>query len=271
MLTPFRKMHGAGNDFIVIDGRAAPVSLSPATIAALSDRHTGIGCDQFIILRAPTGAAAWVRMDIYNNDGSTAGACGNATRCVAMLMAGEGAPASFGIETVAGILGATITDIITIDMGPPRLAWQDIPLARDADTLTLPIEGSPAACNIGNPHATLFVPDVAASPITTLGPALEHHPIFPDRANIGVAQILSPGRIRLRVWERSAGLTRACGSGACAALVNAHRRGLAGRRAEMLLDGGVLVIEWRADNHVLMSGPACLAFQGEVDLSSYPP
>jgi len=272
MLTPFRKMHGAGNDFIVLDGRAQAPELTPARIAALSDRNAGIGCDQFIVLRAAQNGAALARMDIYNNDGSIAGACGNATRCIAMLLSGEGAPSEFGIETIAGVLAASHGPAgYTIDMGPARLAWQEIPLAYTADTLALPIEGSPAACNMGNPHATLFVPDIAAAAVTTLGPALEHHPIFPDRANIGFAQILAPDRIRLRVWERAAGLTRACGSGACAALVNAHRRGLTGRRAELILDGGTLTIEWRADSHVLMTGPASLAFHGSVDLSTYPP
>jgi diaminopimelate epimerase len=156
-------------------------------------------------------------------------------------------------------------------MGEARLGWHEIPLSEAVDTLALPIEGAPAAVSMGNPHATLFMPDLAVAPVTTLGPALEHHPIFSDRANVGFAQVLAPDRIRLRVWERGAGLTLACGSGACAALVNAHRRGLTGRRAVLELDGGELTIEWRQDGHVLMTGPAVVAFQGSVDLATYPP
>jgi len=272
MVTPFRKMHGAGNDFIVLDARGVRLELSPARIAALSDRRTGIGCDQFIVLREP---AAWpkarVRMDIYNNDGSAAGACGNATRCVARILVEEGAPEAFGIETAAGILGAEIGLAgITIDMGPAHLHWREIPLAYQVDTLRLPIEGAPASCGMGNPHATLFVDDIDTAPVERLGKLLEHDPIFPERANIGFAQVLAPDRIRLRVWERAAGLTRACGSGACAALVNAHRRGLTGRRATLVLDGGELDIEWRADGDVLMTGPAAHAFHGHVDLKAFP-
>jgi diaminopimelate epimerase len=155
-------------------------------------------------------------------------------------------------------------------MGVARFGWQDIPLARAADTLALPIEGGPAACSMGNPHATLFVDEIEGAPVASLGAALEGDALFPQRANIGFAQVLAPDRVRLRVWERGAGLTRACGSGACAALVNAVRRGLTGRRAEMMLDGGVLVIEWREDGHVLMTGPSALAFEGVIDLAAYP-
>jgi len=269
-LTSFLKMHGAGNDFIIMDARAAPLPLSPRRIAALSDRRTGIGCDQFITLEAPpTGADVFMR--IHNSDGTEAGACGNATRCVADVLHGESGAGQVVIRTIAGPLPATIgSDGITVDMGPAGLRWSDVPLAREVDTLSLPIAGSPAAVSIGNPHATLFVDDVAAAPVTTLGPLLEYDPIFPRQANIGFAQVLAPDRIRLRVWERGAGLTRACGSGACAALVNAHRRGLTGRRAVVEMEGGALTIAWRADGHVLMTGPACLAFHGSVDLSTYP-
>jgi diaminopimelate epimerase len=164
---------------------------------------------------------------------------------------------------------------ILVDMGPARLDWRDIPLAAPSDTLHLPLaEGpvsDPAACSMGNPHATFFVPDLAGLPIETIGPKLEHAPIFPDRANIGFAQILAPDRIRLRVWERGAGLTLACGSGACATLVNAVRRGLAARRATIIVDGGELLIEWRQDGHVLMTGPVATAFRGSIDLTAFPP
>jgi diaminopimelate epimerase len=270
MPTPFRKMHGAGNDFIILDARAGALPLTPIRIAALSDRRTGIGCDQFITLEKPAGGAD-VFMRIHNNDGTEAGACGNATRCVAAVLHEETGRDAYVIQTVSGLLPATFgADGISIDMGPPLQRWLDIPLTYEASTLALPIEGEPAAVSMGNPHATLFVADIETAPVTTLGPYLENHPIFPHKANIGFAQILAPDRIRLRVWERGAGLTRACGSGACAALVNANRRGLAARHATLELDGGTLAIAWRADNHVIMTGPATLAFQGSVDLSTYP-
>jgi diaminopimelate epimerase len=269
MPTPFRKMHGAGNDFVVIDARGGDLGLTPARIAALSDRRSGIGCDQFITLESSTGADIFMR--IHNSDGTEAGVCGNATRCVAMLLSDETGRDSFVIETISGLLPASVAgDAISVDMGEPRLQWHEIPLAQPEDTLFLPLPGRPAGVSMGNPHATLFVPDIVAAPVKALGPVLEHDPLFPERANIGFAQILAPDRIRLRVWERGTGLTRACGTGACAALVNAHRRSLAGRTAALELDGGTLFIEWRADDHVLMTGPACLAFQGTVDLSTYP-
>jgi diaminopimelate epimerase len=269
MPTPIRNMHGAGNDYIVVDARRSALALSAARIAALSDRQTGIGCDQFITLEPSPHADVFMR--IHNNTGTEAGACGNATRCVVAILHEETGRETLHIETISGILPALVRPTaIEIDMGVPRLHWSEIPLQHEADTLHLPLEGDPAAVNMGNPHATLFVPDIAHAPVTTQGPALEHHPLFPHQANIGFAQILAPDHIRLRVWERDAGLTRACGTGACAALVNAHRRGLTARRALLELDGGHLTIEWRPDNHVLMTGPATLAFQGTVDLSTYP-
>jgi diaminopimelate epimerase len=272
MLTPFRKMHGAGNDFVVMDARAGALPLSPARIAALADRRTGIGCDQFITLEAPLGEGVDVFMRIHNNDGSESGTCGNATRCVGLLVREESGGDAIVVQTISGKLPVVFgAGGVTADMGEARFGWQEIPLSEEADTLTLPIDGTPAAASMGNPHATLFVADLGAAPVTTLGPALERHPIFAERANIGFAQVVASDRIRLRVWERGTGLTRACGSGACAALVNAHRRGLVGRRAVMELDGGELTIEWRLDGHVLMTGPAVLAFQGSVDLATYPP
>ena len=278
MNTPFRKMHGAGNDFIVIDARAGALPLTPTRIAALADRRTGIGCDQFITLE-PAHTPADLFMRIHNPDGTQSSTCGNATRCVASLLHEETRRTSFTIQTAAGLLPAEITDAgIAVDMGPPRLHWTEIPLAHEADTLHLPIPGTPAALGMGNPHATLFVADVNA--VATTGPTLEHHPIFPNGANIGFAEILSPTHIRLRVWERGAGLTLACGSGACAALVNAHRRGLTERAATLTLDGGTLHIAWREPaeggedgglGHVIMTGPAVTSFHGSVDLSTYPP
>ena len=215
-------------------------------------------------------------MHIHNPDGSEAGACGNATRCVAALLAAETGRHHLVIQTIAGDLSANVLrpDRVAVDMGPARLDWCDIPLARPADTLHLDLaEGpvaDPAAASMGNPHATFFVSDLASIPIETIGPRLEHHPLFPEQANIGFAQVLEPHRLRLRVWERGAGLTRACGSGACAALVNAHRRGLTGRVALVVMDGGELAIEWLANGNVLMIGPVAIAFTGSVDLSAYP-
>jgi len=277
MRVRFTKMHGCGNDFVVFDERAQPLGFTQTRAAAIADRRLGIGCDQFITIeRAPAGSTAAAFMRIRNPDGGEAGACGNATRCVAALLADETGQAVQVIRTEAGDLPATVLapDRVTVDMGVPRFGWRDIPLAREADTLRLDLSAGPvrdpAAASMGNPHATFFVDDVEALRVTALGPVLEHDPIFPERANIGFAQILAPDRIRLRVWERTAGLTLACGSGACAALVNAHRRGLTGRRATMLLDGGELEIAWRDDGHVLMTGPVTTAFTGTIELDDFP-
>ena len=277
MIARFVKMHGCGNDFVVFDERSAPLGLTPTRVAALSDRRRGIGCDQFITIEPPSpGSNADAFMRIRNPDGAEAGACGNATRCVVSLLADETGRAHQVIRTVAGNLPSDqhADGSVTVDMGPARLDWTDVPLARRMDTLHVDLAlgtvTDPAACNMGNPHATFFVDDVEALPIDTLGPALEYDALFPERANIGFAEIHAPDRIRLRVWERGAGLTLACGSGACAALVNAHRRGLVGRRATIQMDGGELGIEWRADGHVLMTGPVATAFTGQVDLAAYP-
>ena len=265
MLIDFHKMHGAGNDFVVVDERAAPLGLSPATIAALAHRRTGIGCDQFIVVGAAPGADAFMR--IFNPDGSEAGACGNATRCVADLLFRGTGQRRQTIRTISGDLPAEVLEDgrVEVDMGPVRLGWEDIPLARPMDTLHLDLPGDPAAASMGNPHVTYFnhpLDDAAA-----FGPGVEHDPLFPERVNVGLAEVLSPTRLRLRVWERGAGLTLACGSGACAALVNAHRRGLAARRATVVVDGGTLEIAWREDSHVLMTGPVATAYEGQFDLA----
>jgi diaminopimelate epimerase len=279
-MVPFRKMHGLGNDFVVLDARAEPLRVTPRRGAAIADRRRGVGCDQLILLEpvAAPDAGADVFMRIRNPDGSEAGACGNATRCVAALLAAETGRPRVTIRTVAGDLPSEVhaDGSVTVDMGPARLAWRDVPLAEPMDTLRLPIADSPveapAACSMGNPHATFFVHgDLDAIPAATLGPRLERHKLFPDRANIGFAQPLAPDHLRLVVWERGAGLTLACGSAACAALVNAHRRGLVGRRATVSLPGGDLFIAWReADGHVLMTGPVATAFTGALDLDAYP-
>ena len=275
MKVRFTKMHGCGNDFVVFDERQAPLGLTPALAAAIADRRTGIGCDQLISIE-PTAPSADVFMRIRNPDGSEAGACGNATRCVVDLLSGQSGGEEFTIRTIAGdLLSRCLPDgRIRVDMGPPQLGWAEIPLSHEMDTLHLLLNADglsdPAACSMGNPHVTFFVPDIAAVPIAAIGAQLEHREEFPDRANIGFVEIRTPDRIRLRVWERGAGLTLACGSGACAALVNAHRRGLANRRADIILDGGILEIEWRPDNHVWMTGPAATTFTGEIDLARFP-
>jgi diaminopimelate epimerase len=277
MIANFEKMHGCGNDFVVLDARVAPLGITPARAAALADRRRGIGCDQLIILEpAPEGFGADAFMRIRNTDGAEAGACGNATRCVVEKLARETGRRHQVIRTVAGNLPATLLDDgrVTVDMGPAGLDWTDVPLARPMDTLHLDLAlgpvADPAACSMGNPHATFFVDDVEALPVEVLGPTLEREKLFPERANIGFLQVLAPEDLRLRVWERGAGLTQACGSGACAALVNAHRRGLAARRATIRMDGGALEIAWRDDGHVLMTGPVVTAFAGSVDLAAYP-
>ncbi|HEY0183828.1 MAG TPA: diaminopimelate epimerase [Rhodopila sp.] len=262
MTIPFVKMHGCGNDFVILDERTGPLDIGPTRAAALANRHTGIGCDQLIVVQRAETADAF--MAIFNPDGSEAGACGNATRCVADILMRESGQSSVTIRTISGDLPASrrADGLIEVDMGPVRLDWADIPLRRPMDTLWLDLPGEPAAASMGNPHATFFVSDLDAAPVTGLGPALEHDPLFPQRANIGFAQVIDSGTIRLKVWERGAGLTLACGSGACATLVNAHRRGLTGRRARVIVDGGTLDITWRDDGHVLMTGPATRSFSG---------
>ena len=277
MRAPFLKMHGCGNDFVVFDERSGPLGLTPARAAAIADRRTGVGCDQFIVLETPPpGSNADAFMRIRNPDGGEAGACGNATRCVAHLLERETGRTHQVVRTIAGNLPAEVLadGRVRVDMGMARMGWRDVPLARAMDTLHLDLrEGEvsdPAAVSMGNPHATFFVRDMAATPVETLGPRLEHAGLFPERANIGFVQVLTPARIRLRVWEREAGLTRACGSGACAAVVNAARRGLTGRTVAVVADGGTLEITWREDGHVLMTGPVATAFEGTLDLADYP-
>lgn len=268
---PFTKMHGLGNDFVIVDGRERPVALSPAAVRAIADRHNGVGCDQLITLeRANGGCDAEIRMRIQNADGREVEACGNATRCVADMLFRTSGVSRVSIETTAGVLQATaVENGVSVDMGPAKLAWNEIPLSRDVDTCHLPLSAGPlqdaVAVNIGNPHAVFFVADVQRIPLEEFGPQLETDPLFSNRANIGAAQLTAPGRLRLRVWERGVGLTRACGTGACAAVVAATRRGLVDRQAEVELDGGVLHIEWRPDGHVVMTGPTAISFTGDID------
>jgi diaminopimelate epimerase len=263
----FHKMHGLGNDFVVVDRRAGRLSLLPEQIQRIADRRHGVGCDQLLSIEPSERAHAFMRT--YNADGSESGACGNGTRCVGRLLMEETGRTEVAVETTAGVLKVKANlKGYTVDMGRPRLGWDEIPLARPMDTLALDIQAgllaAPAAVSMGNPHAVFFVDDLDAVPLETLGPRLEHDPLFPERANIGIAEVRDRETIRLRVWERGSGLTAACGSGACAALVAAARRGLTGRKASLVLDGGRLQVAWGDDDRVLMTGPACLSYTGEL-------
>jgi diaminopimelate epimerase len=268
----FRKMNGLGNDFVVLDVRAHALALKAAQIVAIADRKRGIGCDQVIALEPSEFADVFMR--IWNADGGEVGACGNAARCVAALLVAERGSPHVMIETESGLLQATLNQdrSVTIDMGAPRFNWDEIPLAEpfdDTRRITLqtddPELSAPSAVNVGNPHCIFFVSDVEANDLGRLGPSLEHHKLFPERANISLAQVTGPGSLRLRSWERGAGLTRACGTAACAAAVAAVRRGLTGRVVTVTLPGGVLVIDWREDDdHILMTGPFALDYEGTL-------
>jgi diaminopimelate epimerase len=270
---PFRKMHGIGNDFVVLDGRAGDVTLEAAEARAIADRHSGIGCDQIILLQPPWRAGANVLARFFNADGSESSACGNGARCVASLIMQELGRNDVTIETRAGSLDAwaTLDGLVSIDMGPARLGWQDVPLVSEMDTLNVPtgiaVLDEAVCCSMGNPHATFFVDDADAIDLDRLGPVLETHALFPERANIGVASLLGPSRLRLRVWERGVGMTLACGSGACAALVGAARRGITGCTAEIVMERGSLTVDWQDSGRVLLTGPAATSFIGTTDAS----
>ncbi len=259
----FLKMHGLGNDFVVIDARGRDNPMTPALARAIGDRHFGIGFDQLALIREADGATAAV--DYWNADGSLSDACGNATRCVARLLMEETGETEITIRTGRGDLTCRNAGegLIRVNMGQPQLDWQDIPLARDIDTLSLPIDGAPAATGMGNPHCTFFVEDAEATDLDTLGPATEHHPLFPERTNVQVAQVLDRANIRVRVWERGVGHTLASGSSSCAVTVAAVRRGLTDNRVTVHLDGGDLLIEWLGDG-VWMTGPTMLVATGTL-------
>lgn len=265
----FRKMHGLGNDFVVLDARAEPLTLSAAQIAGLANRRTGIGCDQLIVIE-PGDAEAEAFMRIYNSDASQVSACGNATRCVARLLMEETGASEATIRTRAGLLRTrrAADGGITADMGPALLEWTQIPLAVPCDTLHAPYSleplVDPVCVSMGNPHVVFFVPDVAAIDLETLGPAIETDSFFPEKTNVEIVQQLGPDTLRMRVWERGVGITQACGTGACATLVAAARRGLTGRTGKVVLDGGVLEIEWAENGHVLMTGAATLVGEGTL-------
>ncbi|WP_421952783.1 diaminopimelate epimerase [Pelagibacterium sp.] len=273
---PYLKMNGLGNDFVVLDARAQKIALSPQQIIAISDRANGIGCDQLIVMEPDTIEGVDVFMRIYNAEGGEVDACGNATRCIAALMSQELGTTATTIRTNAGILIASVAgDIVTVDMGTPRFAWDQIPLAEPfADTngielqigpIDEPVLHTPSVVNVGNPHAIFWVNDLEAHDLAKFGPMLENHPVFPERANITLAQVLADDRVRVKVWERGAGLTLACGTAACATAVAAARKGLTGRKVTIELPGGPLDIEWRAsDDHILMTGPWTLDGEGVI-------
>ena len=268
MRIPFVKMHGLGNDFVVLDARRDTlVPITNDLAQSLADRKTGIGCDQLILLEPSSNAD--FRMRIFNNDGGEVESCGNASRAVAML---HGKPAR--IETSGGVIeGRPAEHGIAVDMGMPRFGWQEIPLAYAMDTAALPLAWetleNPVAVNVGNPHVVFFVADTDAVELDRLGPQIEHDPVFPDRVNINVAQIVDRGSMILRVWERGAGLTRACGTGACAAAVAAMTRDLVDREIAVTLPGGTLTIGWDDDQIITMTGPAAESFRGTFDPADF--
>ncbi|MEM9350406.1 MAG: diaminopimelate epimerase [Pseudomonadota bacterium] len=261
---PFMKMHGLGNDFVVIDGREEEVALGPALVAALADRHRGVGFDQLALIEPGRGED--LRITFYNADGSFSAACGNATRCIADREMAKSGKEELSIAiTGRGLLSAIRREdgLAAINMGHPLTLWQDIPLAEAIETLTLPIDGGPTATGMGNPHCTFFVPDAEAIDLAQKGPEIERHPLFPERTNVQFATVLSEAAIRMRVWERGTGITLASGSSSCATAVAAARRGLTGRKVDIHLDGGTLHIDWREDG-VWMAGPTAHVFDGKL-------
>lgn len=260
---PFMKMHGLGNDFVVIDQRGNNIRVSESLARALGDRHRGVGFDQLAVLDDVTDAD--IGLTFFNSDGSTAGACGNATRCVARFEMDRRGITSLTLKTERGVLqaedaGAGLT---RVNMGAPLLDWRDVPLAHEMDTLALPIEGAPTATGMGNPHCTFFVDDAEAVDLSTFGPAHEHHPLFPERTNVQVAHVVGDDHLRMRVWERGVGVTLASGSSSCATAVAAVRRGLTGPQVRIDLDGGQIDIDWR-DDGVWMTGPTAHVFTGTL-------
>lgn len=266
-------MHGLGNDFVVFDARKQDVALDDETARAIADRRFGIGCDQVIVI-APGNRKYDAVMRIWNADGGNVESCGNAARCVARLLMDETKRDTIRLDTIGGELVCRDAGngLVAVDMGAPRLMWNEVPLAKATDTnmFHLNVDGTnhiASAVSVGNPHVVLFVEDAESAPVAALGERIENHPMFPERTNVEFASISGRNRVRMRVWERGVGVTSACGTGACATAVAAFRRGLTGRRVEIMLDGGVLKIELREENeHIVMTGPTSLVFTGEIDL-----
>ncbi|WP_120499928.1 diaminopimelate epimerase [Roseovarius sp. EL26] len=250
----FMKMHGLGNDFVVFDMRDRVNSLTQNDIIAIGDRRNGIGYDQLAVIESAPKVDA--RLTFWNSDGSISAACGNATRCIARYLMQQGQCDSVVLETLRGTLYAHDAGkgLTSVNMGQPQLEWHDVPLARELDTLELPIDGAPTATGMGNPHCTFFVENAEAVDLESFGPVHEHHPLYPERTNVQVASLIGPDHLRMRVWERGVGITLASGSSSCATAVAATRRGLTGRKVRIDLDGGTLWIDWREDG-VWMTGP----------------
>ena len=256
MLT-FMKMHGLGNDFVVIDARTQDIQITPAMAKGIAHRQLGMGFDQLaVIFAAKEGASADAHLVFYNADGSTSAACGNATRCIARYLMDQSGKDSLNLTTDRGELTAKDAGhgLTSVNMGAPQLLWDEIPLSEEMDTLELPIEGAPTATGMGNPHCTFFVENAEAIPLAEFGARYEYHPLYPERTNVQVAQVIGPDHIRMRVWERGVGITLASGSSSCATAVAAARRGLTGRKVQIDLDGGTLWVDWR-DDGVWMTGP----------------
>jgi diaminopimelate epimerase len=259
---PFRKMHGLGNDFVVVDERGAAPRVTAALARAIADRHRGVGFDQLAVISDTPDAD--LHLTFWNSDGSTAAACGNATRCIARLVMDQTGKSALTITTARGTLQAVDAGNgqTSVNMGQPQLDWYEIPLAEQMDTLHLPIDGAPIATGMGNPHCTFFVDDAEAVDLATRGALIEHHPLFPQRTNVQFASLIGPDHLRMRVWERGVGVTLASGSSSCAVAVAAARRGLTGRKVTITLDGGDLAIDWR-DDGVWMTGATAYVFDGQ--------
>ena len=262
----FMKMHGLGNDFVVIDSRGRPAVTTPALARALGDRNRGVGFDQLAEIR--DGEGSDITLDFWNTDGTMAGACGNATRCVAQYVLAESRADALTIRTARGLLSAATAadNMVSVNMGRPQLDWSSIPLASEVDTLRLPIEGAPVAVGMGNPHCVFFVDDMGRVDVAARGSAMEHHPLFPQSTNVEFAQVRGPDDIRMRVWERGTGITLACGSGACAVAVAANLMGLTGKTVRIEVDGGWLMLDWR-DDGVWMTGPTSHVFTATLEPS----
>ena len=260
---PFLKMHGLGNDFVIIDARASEFLITAETARAIGHRNFGVGCDQLAVLT--TSSEADVDVAFWNSDGSMAEACGNASRCIGRLIMEESGKGLVSLRTNRGILPVQDVDgnFLTVNMGQPQLTWSDVPLAQDVDLTMLPIDGTPGAVGIGNPHCVFVVDDLESMDLPKLGAFYEHHALFPERTNVEFIKILDSQNIRMRVWERGGMITLACGSGACAAVVVAHRKGLTEREVTVHLDGGPLMISWR-DDGVWMTGTTQLVFSGTL-------
>ena len=257
---PFMKMHGLGNDLVVLDARAGEIEVTPALAVALADRHRGVGFDQLAVI---SNGQQDVHLTFYNADGSLSAACGNATRCIARFIMRETGQTALNLTTDRGLLRAVDAGNgqTSVNMGHPMTEWHEIPLAQDCDTLHLPIDGDPVATGMGNPHCSFFVADVDDVDMTELGPRIEHHPLFPERTNVQIAARVGPDHLRMRVWDRGVGMTLASGSSTCAVGVAAVRREITGRKLRIDLDGGTLFIDWREDG-VWMTGPTAHVFSG---------